>query len=108
MPTRRDFGHHSAVALVELRLRRDDVRADVSVLGHDRRRGLVARRLEPEDHLASAPRGSTFVTVSDTRTWDVGTWDAGPASGRDRLAQCRAGSGSGSFHMISASSRLSV
>ena len=67
VPPRRDLGHDAAVARVQLGLRGDDARADLAVVGDERRRGLVARRLDPEDQRAT-----------------------------------------GSFHMISASSRLSV
>ena len=75
---RRDLGDDAAVARVQVGLRGDDVRADLARLGHERRRGLVAGRLDPEDHAASACSASAF-------------W-----------------SGTGSRHMISASSRLSV
>jgi hypothetical protein len=70
VPPRRHLRHDAAEARVQLGLRRDDVRPHAPVLD-DRRGGLVARRLDPEDHP-------------------------------------RAGSRTGSFHMISASSRLSV
>ena len=69
---RRDLGDDAAVARVQLRLRRDDVRADLPLRRDERRRGLVAGGLDPEDHALST-RGCT-----------------------------------GSFHMIRASSRLSV
>ena len=71
VPPRRDLGHDPSVARMEVGLRGDDVRADLSVVRDQRRRGLVTRRLEPED-------------------------------------QALAGSRTGSFHMIRASSRLSV
>ncbi len=67
VPPRRDLRHDPAVARVQLRLRRDDARPNLALVGDERRRGLVARRLDPEDQRAT-----------------------------------------GSFHMISASSRLSV
>ena len=73
---RRDLGHDAAVPRVEVRLRGDDARANLSVLRDERRRGLVAARLDPEDH-AVTRRGCV-------------------------------GSATGSFHMMSASSRLSV
>ena len=50
VPARRDLRHDAAVTRVQLRLRRDDVRANESVFGHDGTRGLVAGRLEREDH----------------------------------------------------------
>ena len=78
MSPRRDLGHDAAIARVQLGLRGDDVRADLPCLGHERRRGLVARRLQAEDHPASA--------CSASAVW----------------------SGTGSRHMIRASSRLSV
>ena len=71
VPARRDLGDDAAVAGVQVGLRRDDVGADLAVVGDESRGGLVTRRLEPED-------------------------------------QALAGSRTGSFHMISASSRLSV
>ena len=67
VPPRRDLGHDTAVARMQLRLRRDDVRADLALAGDERSRGLVAARLDSENQRAT-----------------------------------------GSFHMISASSRLSV
>jgi hypothetical protein len=67
VPPRRDFRHDAAVARVQLRLRRDDARADLALVGDERSGGLVAARLDPENQRAT-----------------------------------------GSFHMISASSRLSV
>ena len=78
MSPRRDLGHDAAVARVQVGLGGDDVGANLPLLGHERRRGLVAGRLEPEDHPVSACSASAF-------------W-----------------SGTGSRHMISASSRLSV
>ena len=71
MPPRGDLRDDASVARVQVGLRGDDVREDAPVLGDERGRRLVARRLEPED-------------------------------------QALAGSRTGSFHMISASSRLSV
>jgi hypothetical protein len=67
VPSRRDLRHDSAVASVQLGLRGDDVRADLAFVRDERRGGLVARRLDPEDQRPT-----------------------------------------GSFHMMSASSRLSV
>ena len=63
---RGNLGDDAAVARVQIGLRGDDARANLPVLRDERRRGLVATRLDPEDQ-ASA-----------------------------------------SFHMMSASSRLSV
>ncbi len=48
--TRGNLGNDAAVARVEVGLRRDDARAYLSLLGDERRGGLVARRLEPENH----------------------------------------------------------
>ena len=52
--TRGDLGDDAAEAGVQLGLGGDDVRADLAVLGDDRRGGLVAGRLQPEDHAAPA------------------------------------------------------
>ena len=51
VPPRGDLGHDAAVAGVQLRLRGDDARKDLSVLRDDRRRRFVTRGLDPEDHL---------------------------------------------------------
>ena len=67
MTARRDLGDDPAEARVQVRLRRDDVRTQLAVVGDERRGRLVAGRLDAEDQ---------------TET--------------------------GSFHMMSASSRLSV
>ena len=56
VPPARHLGHDAAEARVQLRLRRDDVRDDLAVLRHDRRRGLVAARLDPEDHACRESR----------------------------------------------------
>ena len=66
-----DLRDDPSVARVEIGLRGDDVGANLAVVGDQRRRRLVTRRLEPEN-------------------------------------QALAGSRTGSFHMIKASSRLSV
>ena len=50
VPPRRDLGDDAAEARVQLGLRRDDVRADLALRGDERRGGLVAGRLDPEDH----------------------------------------------------------
>ena len=68
VPARRDLRDDAAVRRVQRRLRADDAREDDAVRRHDRGGGLVARRLDAEDHTG----------------------------------------GSASFHMMSASSRLSV
>jgi hypothetical protein len=51
MPPRRDFRHDAAEARVQVGLRGDDVGADRTVLGDQRCRRLVARRLEAEDQV---------------------------------------------------------
>ena len=71
VPPRRDLRDDAAVLRVQLGLGGDDVGEDLAVVRDERRGGLVAGRLEPED-------------------------------------QALAGSRTGSRHMISASSRLSV
>jgi len=68
VPARGHLGHDTAVRRVQGGLRGNDVREDGAAPRHDRRGGLIARRLDPEDHTG----------------------------------------GSASFHMMSASSRLSV
>ena len=50
MPPRRDLRHDAAVLRVQIDLRRDDIREDLPLLGDHGRRGLVAARLEAEDH----------------------------------------------------------
>ena len=47
--TRRDLGHHAAALGVHLHLRRHHVAAHAHAVLDERRRRLVARRLEPED-----------------------------------------------------------
>ena len=49
MVTRRDLGHDPAVAVVDA-LGGDHVRADLAVVGDDRRARVVTARLEREDH----------------------------------------------------------
>ena len=49
VPPRRDLRHDPAVARMEVGLGGDDVRPDLAVVRDQRRRGLVTRRLEPED-----------------------------------------------------------
>ena len=56
---RGDLGDHPAVAVVELRLGGDDGRSDLALVGDDRRSGLVAGRLEREDHEAASRPSST-------------------------------------------------
>jgi hypothetical protein len=48
--TGRDLGDDSAVLGVELGLRRDDIREQPPILRDERRRRLVTRRLNPENH----------------------------------------------------------
>ena len=76
MAPRGDLGDDAAVTTVQFRLGSDDVRQDATVARDESDGGLVAGRLDPEDHPSAAP-----------------------ASSSARI---------GSFHMISASSRLSV
>ncbi len=57
VPAARDLGHHATETRMEIGLRGDDVGDDLSVRGHERGRGLVARRLDPEDHVASESAG---------------------------------------------------
>ena len=61
---RRDLGHDAAVPRVEVGLRRDDARAHFALFRHERCGGLVATRLEPEDHAAR----HSLVTVAATDT----------------------------------------
>ena len=50
MPPRGDLGHDAAEARVQVGLRRHDGREHAAVVRHDGRSGLVARRLDAEDH----------------------------------------------------------
>ena len=65
---RGDLGDDAAVARVELGLRRDDIGEQPSVVGDERGRGLVTRRLDPEDHecpgAESALRSSWIAEIS--------------------------------------------
>ena len=83
MAARRHFGHDAAVARVEIRLRCDDVRAELPLGRDERRGGLVARRLDAENHRQ-------------------------PGSSDDQDQALSASLRAGSLHMITASSRLSV
>ena len=56
MAARRDLGHDAAVGRVQLRLRGDDAGADLAVAGDERRRGLVATRLDAEDQTGNRYR----------------------------------------------------
>ena len=76
-----DLGHDAPVPRVQLRLRGDDRGEDLAVLGDDGGSGLVAGGFEPEDGHAAPPPSAA----------------AGSST-----------AGSGSRHMMSASSRLSV
>ena len=71
VPARGDLGHDPAEARVQLGLGGDDAGRELAVARDERRGGLVAGGLDPED-------------------------------------QAPPGAGTGSFHMIRASSRLSV
>ena len=51
----RDLGHHAAEARVEVDLARDHVGEQLAAAAHDRRGGLVARRLDREDELVGLP-----------------------------------------------------
>ena len=67
---RGDLGHDAAEAGVQLRLRGDDARGDLPVLGDERGGGLVAGGLEPEDHSAassSAAPGSRHMISASSR-----------------------------------------
>ena len=78
--------HDTPEASVQFGLGGDDVGEDPSVAGDDRRRGLVTGRFETENPTACRD------------------WHGGIGTG----VQLSSGSLIGSFHMISASSRLSV
>ena len=54
MAPRRDLRHDAAELPVEVRLRRDDVRSDLAVSGDEGGGGLVAGRLDAEDHETDA------------------------------------------------------
>ena len=56
VPARRDLWHDAAVARVDVRLRGDDVGADLAPLGDERRRCLVAGGLDAEDQPLAALR----------------------------------------------------
>ncbi len=60
VPARRDLRDDASVAGVEVGLRGDDVRADLAVVGDQRRGGLVTRRLEPEDQALAGSRTGSF------------------------------------------------
>ena len=61
---RRDLGHDAAEARVQLGLRRDDVRDDLAVVGDDRRGGLVAARLDAEDHAVGSRASRHMISAS--------------------------------------------
>ena len=68
VPARRDLRHDSAEAGVEIGLRRHDRRQHASVVSHDGGGGLVARRLDPEDHDAcSDGAGSRHMMTASSR-----------------------------------------
>ena len=68
VPPRRDLGHDAAEPRVEVCLRRNDGRQHDAVLGHDGGGGLVARRLDPEDHDAcSDGAGSRHMMSASSR-----------------------------------------
>ena len=56
MPATRNLGHDAAEARMQLVLRRDHARDDLAVVGDERGGGLVAARLDPEDHDCRASR----------------------------------------------------
>ena len=55
MGTSRDLGDDAAVGLMRLRLADDGLRQDSPLAGDKRRRTVVARRFEAEDHSHFAP-----------------------------------------------------
>jgi hypothetical protein len=67
MAARRDLGHDAAEARVELGLRGDDVRPDLTVVRDDRRSGLVARGLDAEDHATGCGCGSRHMISASSR-----------------------------------------
>ena len=64
---RRDLRHDAAVARVQLILRRDNRCPHLTGRGHERRGGLVTRRLDPEDHGNSSPAGPFHMTSASSR-----------------------------------------
>jgi hypothetical protein len=68
VPAGRDLGDDPSVSVVELRLRGHDRREHPPVVGDDRSRRLVARRLERENHEAfSAEAGSRHMMSASSR-----------------------------------------
>ena len=67
VPPRRDLGHDAAEPRVQVRLRGDDVGADLSVARDERGRRLVARRLDPEDHATRCGCGSRHMISASSR-----------------------------------------
>jgi hypothetical protein len=67
---RGDLRHHPAVARVEETLRGDHVRTDLAVLGHHGGAGVVAARLDAEDH-AVARSGTVrhMMSASSRLSW---------------------------------------
>ena len=61
MLARGQLRHHAAVLAVNLGLRRDHARKDPPAAGHDRRRGLVARRFDTENQALVQMLVRTFV-----------------------------------------------
>jgi hypothetical protein len=64
---RRDLRHDAAVALVQQRLRRDHGREHAPALVEERGRGLVARRLEAEDHETFSGADSRHMISASSR-----------------------------------------
>ena len=69
MPPRRDLRDDAAVLRVQLRLGGDDVGEDLAVVRDERRSGLVAGRLEPEDQALA--RLANGVAPHDQRVFSV-------------------------------------
>ena len=63
MTARGDLGHDASVPRVQIRLRGDDVREHLPLGRHERRGGLVARRLDAEDHPASACSAASWAAT---------------------------------------------
>ena len=127
VPARRHLRHDAAEPRVQIRLRRNDVRANLPAVGDERHRRLVATGLDPEDHclLATSPgikhRESALspkhgderepVCAPDMPWYQIPRRSARKLvrvpSGRSPTGQSESRA-TGSFHMIRASSRLSV
>ena len=64
VPAGCNLGHDAAEACVQLVLRRDDARVNLTVRADDRSRRLVARGLDPEDHAVGRRASRHMINAS--------------------------------------------